>query len=194
METEGYEQVLGRLQALCSRRECCSSDILRKATASLDGDSALAGKDNHRVANSREVPAQQAEFAILLFGGVRAVPAIAVALVFGIFHGGFSFHCLSLGFYANSGSGRILPQNANQRSDRRRNARGRDERPGPFRFSRGGRARRLAGRPEGLKSGRARLRRERRRGLWRSPRHTPRPGPLRRDQAGRRNSQAKCCP
>ena len=44
METEGYEQVLGRLQALCSRRECCSSDILRKATASLDGDSALAGK------------------------------------------------------------------------------------------------------------------------------------------------------
>lgn len=44
METEGYEQVLGRLQALCSRRECCSFDILRKATASLDGDSALAGK------------------------------------------------------------------------------------------------------------------------------------------------------
>lgn len=32
------EKVLFSLQALCMKRECCSSEILKKAVASLDGD------------------------------------------------------------------------------------------------------------------------------------------------------------
>lgn len=41
---EEYSKVLDRLQALCSRRECCSSDVSRKALAAFDGDKELAGK------------------------------------------------------------------------------------------------------------------------------------------------------
>ena len=41
---EEYPTVLSRLQALCSRRECCSSDVYGKALAAFDGDAELAGK------------------------------------------------------------------------------------------------------------------------------------------------------
>ena len=35
---EEYSKVLDRLQAQCSKREYCSSDIMRKAMAAFDGD------------------------------------------------------------------------------------------------------------------------------------------------------------
>ena len=41
---EEYSAVLSRLQSLCSKRECCSSDVYGKALAAFDGDSGLAGK------------------------------------------------------------------------------------------------------------------------------------------------------
>ena len=39
---EAQKKVLGRLQAQCSKREYCSSDVLRKAVAALEGDRARA--------------------------------------------------------------------------------------------------------------------------------------------------------
>ena len=41
---EEYSKVLDRLQAQCSKREYCSSDIFRKAMKSFDGDREMAGK------------------------------------------------------------------------------------------------------------------------------------------------------
>ena len=41
---EEYSKVLDRLQARCSKRECCSSDVLRKALTAFEGDRVLAGK------------------------------------------------------------------------------------------------------------------------------------------------------
>ena len=41
---EEYSKVLDRLQAQCSKREYCSSDIFRKALKAFDGDRELAGK------------------------------------------------------------------------------------------------------------------------------------------------------
>lgn len=35
---DAAKKVLSQLQRLCSRRECCSDDILRKAASRLDGD------------------------------------------------------------------------------------------------------------------------------------------------------------
>ncbi len=35
---EEYAKVLNRLQMLCSKRECCSSDVFRKAFTAFDGD------------------------------------------------------------------------------------------------------------------------------------------------------------
>lgn len=44
MDGEIYNKVLGRLQALCSRQECCSADIYRKALKAFEGDEELAAK------------------------------------------------------------------------------------------------------------------------------------------------------
>lgn len=41
---EEYQKVLDRLQAQCSKRECCSSDVFRKALTAFEGDRELAGK------------------------------------------------------------------------------------------------------------------------------------------------------
>ncbi|MBR5174424.1 MAG: RecX family transcriptional regulator [Bacteroidales bacterium] len=41
---EEYSRVLDRLQAQCSKREYCSSDIFRKAMKAFDGDREMAGK------------------------------------------------------------------------------------------------------------------------------------------------------
>ena len=41
---EEYSKVLDRLQAQCSKREYCSSDIFRKAMKAFDGDRDQAGK------------------------------------------------------------------------------------------------------------------------------------------------------
>ena len=41
---EEYAKVLDRLQAQCSRREYCSSDIFRKALAAFEGDREQAGR------------------------------------------------------------------------------------------------------------------------------------------------------
>jgi regulatory protein len=41
---EEYSKVLDRLQAQCSKREYCSSDIFRKAMKAFDGDREMAGK------------------------------------------------------------------------------------------------------------------------------------------------------
>ena len=41
---EEYGKVLDRLQAQCSRREYCSSDIFRKALAAFEGDREQAGR------------------------------------------------------------------------------------------------------------------------------------------------------
>lgn len=38
MNTEQYAKVLSRLQDLCAKRECCSSEIFSKALSALDGD------------------------------------------------------------------------------------------------------------------------------------------------------------
>ena len=38
MVNEKTAKVLSRLQALCSRQECCSSDVMKKALKALDGD------------------------------------------------------------------------------------------------------------------------------------------------------------
>lgn len=43
-ETPDITKTLDRLRRLCSRREYCRSDVLRKATDSLDGDRAEAEK------------------------------------------------------------------------------------------------------------------------------------------------------
>ena len=40
---EEYSKVLDRLQAQCSKREYCSSDIFRKAMKAFDGDREMAG-------------------------------------------------------------------------------------------------------------------------------------------------------
>ena len=41
---EEYSKVLDRLQALCSKRECCGSDIYKKALTAFDGDREQAGR------------------------------------------------------------------------------------------------------------------------------------------------------
>ncbi|MBQ5979265.1 MAG: RecX family transcriptional regulator [Bacteroidales bacterium] len=41
---EEYSKVLDRLQAQCSKREYCSSDVYRKALKAFDGDREMAGK------------------------------------------------------------------------------------------------------------------------------------------------------
>lgn len=41
---EEYSKVLDRLQAQCSNREYCSSDVYRKALKAFDGDREMAGK------------------------------------------------------------------------------------------------------------------------------------------------------
>ena len=41
---EEYSKVLDRLQAQCSKREYCSSDVFRKALKAFDGDREMAGK------------------------------------------------------------------------------------------------------------------------------------------------------
>ena len=41
---EGQKKVLDRLQAQCSKREYCVSDVRRKALTALDGDAARAGE------------------------------------------------------------------------------------------------------------------------------------------------------
>ena len=41
---EEYSKVLDRLQAQCSKREYCSSDILRKGLSSFDGDREQASR------------------------------------------------------------------------------------------------------------------------------------------------------
>ena len=41
---EEYSKVLNRLQAQCSKREYCSSDVLRKALTAFDGDKEQAAK------------------------------------------------------------------------------------------------------------------------------------------------------
>ena len=41
---EEYSKVLDRLQALCSKRECCGSDIYKKALSAFDGDREQAGR------------------------------------------------------------------------------------------------------------------------------------------------------
>ena len=41
---EEYQKVLDRLQAQCSKREYCSSDIFRKALTAFDGDREQAGR------------------------------------------------------------------------------------------------------------------------------------------------------
>lgn len=41
---EGQKKVLDRLQAQCSRREYCVSDVRRKALTALDGDAVRAGE------------------------------------------------------------------------------------------------------------------------------------------------------
>lgn len=48
MDKELYIKVLSRMQAQCSRRECCSSDIYRKALKALeeDGETANAVLDS----------------------------------------------------------------------------------------------------------------------------------------------------
>ena len=38
MDNELYVKVLGRLQAQCSRKECCSADMRTKALKAMDGD------------------------------------------------------------------------------------------------------------------------------------------------------------
>ena len=38
MDKELYVKVLGRLQAQCSRKECCSADMRTKALKAMDGD------------------------------------------------------------------------------------------------------------------------------------------------------------
>ncbi|MGM9765898.1 MAG: regulatory protein RecX [Candidatus Cryptobacteroides sp.] len=43
MDKELYTKVLGRMQAQCSRRECCSSDIYKKVLKAVDGDVEMAG-------------------------------------------------------------------------------------------------------------------------------------------------------
>lgn len=40
--SEKYKKVLDRLQTLCSKRECCRSDVRKKALAALDGDGEAA--------------------------------------------------------------------------------------------------------------------------------------------------------
>ena len=42
MENDISKKVLSSLQRQCSRRECCSSDIYKKALKALDGDAAKA--------------------------------------------------------------------------------------------------------------------------------------------------------
>ena len=41
---EEYSKVLDRLQAQCSKREYCTSDVFRKAMTAFDGDREQAGK------------------------------------------------------------------------------------------------------------------------------------------------------
>ncbi len=41
---EGQKKVLDRLQAQCSKREYCVSDVRRKALTALDGDAVRAGE------------------------------------------------------------------------------------------------------------------------------------------------------
>ena len=55
MEQELYNKVLARLQALCSRQECCSSDIYRKALKAFEGDEEMASRLLESLKNDRFV-------------------------------------------------------------------------------------------------------------------------------------------
>ncbi len=44
METDSYSKVLDRLQAQCSKREYCRSDIFKKALTAFEGDRESASK------------------------------------------------------------------------------------------------------------------------------------------------------
>lgn len=44
MDNELYVKVLGRLQAQCSRKECCSADMKTKALKAMDGDGMLRNR------------------------------------------------------------------------------------------------------------------------------------------------------
>ena len=55
MEQELYNKVLARLQALCSRQECCSSDIYRKALKAFEGDEERASRLLESLKNDRFV-------------------------------------------------------------------------------------------------------------------------------------------
>lgn len=44
MEKTRFDEALGKLQALCSKKECCSSEILSKAVKLLEGDTEAAGE------------------------------------------------------------------------------------------------------------------------------------------------------
>ena len=55
MEQELYNTVLARLQAWCSRQECCSSDIYRKALKAFEGDEEMASRLLESLKNDRFV-------------------------------------------------------------------------------------------------------------------------------------------
>ena len=55
MEQELYNKVLARLQALCSRQECCSSDIYRKALKAFEGNEEMASRLLESLKNDRFV-------------------------------------------------------------------------------------------------------------------------------------------
>ena len=44
LTSDGMEKVLDRMRSLCSRREYCRSDIMKKAMKALDGDRVAAEK------------------------------------------------------------------------------------------------------------------------------------------------------
>ena len=44
MNQEDIQKVTDRLRRLCSRREYCVSDVMKKAVTALEGDSEAAGK------------------------------------------------------------------------------------------------------------------------------------------------------
>ena len=52
---EEYSKVLDRLQAQCSKREYCSSDVYRKALKAFDGDREMAGKILHSLQDDKFV-------------------------------------------------------------------------------------------------------------------------------------------
>ena len=55
MDTEKYTRVLCRLQALCSRQECCSADMRAKALKAMEGDCDAADSIVESLVNDRFV-------------------------------------------------------------------------------------------------------------------------------------------